>query len=195
MPKTVERSIAARHIRIGDEVLFPGRRFTELVDDVDPKRTYNHVSTDYGVTKVAMHENVTVYRSEPTEEEAEAQHIERANTWIREAMAQAARRVETYREELITNLTVRDISWHARSWENFAEAQVAAEIWESVVKVAVNRKCGLIEATRLWAAKLTEEILSEVKFGSRGSSLMHNVSKEIILQVQASWVDDLRWRL
>lgn len=195
MPITVEKTVKAREVRVGDEIRFPGKHYSELVDDRDPKVKYTTISTDYGNTRIELDAEVTVWREELTEEEIEASRIEQANVWIRERMLSAASRIDSYRDELIENLHIKTISWHGRSWQSYAEAQVEVEIWESVVKVAVNHKCGLLEAVNKWAAKLTEELINEVKFGNHTGSDMHNLAKALTLQVQASWLDELRWRL
>lgn len=195
MPIIVEKTVKAREVRVGDEVLFPGKTYSELVADRDPKRVYTTISTDYGSTRIELDAEVTVYREELTEEEIAANRVEQENLWIRESMMRAATRVETYREELIENLHIRSVSWHGRSWESYAEAQISAQLWEDVVKVAVNHKISLRAAVKKWAEKLTEDLIGEIKFGARGGSVMHSLSKDLVNQVHAAWLDDLRRRI
>lgn len=177
--------------------LYLGDEIAVVSGPVDVKQKYVYVPVEGRDRPLRLERNFDqqVSRLVPTAEELAVHQLEVAHHWIRESMLKAAEREETYRAELIESLPIRDVTWHGRRWESYAEAQITARIWRNVVEVAVNRGCGLIEATKLWSAKLTEELLSDVKFGSRSSSDMHNLAKALTLQVHAAWIDELRWRL
>ena len=195
MPVTVEHTVKAKSVRIGDEIQFPGKHFTELVDDVDPKVKWTTISTDYGPTKIELDTEVTVYRQELTEEEAKAEEHRRALAWITSRIEEAPEIVEVLKAKLLSDLDTKSVGWHASSWANFAAAQVAAAIWERVAKVAENHKVDLVEAVRLVEADIKKRIVRDLSPLHNSTSAVSTLANAVELQVTVEWVRELEWHV
>jgi hypothetical protein len=191
MPETKTFDVTARQLQVGD-VLHSGA-YT-VTGRPDAKQKYVYVPVNDGDTaRFRIDESLKVSREVPTAEELETSRIERAHEWIREEMLAAAYQVEKARADLVESLVMKDITWHARRWEAYATAQIVVELWESVVKVAVVQEVDLIEATLMWRKEIAKRLLADLRHARWSSSAFANAAVGLVAQVQAEWVDDLRW--
>lgn len=193
MPIIVEKPIKAKDIRVGDEVVFPGNTYTELVGSVGPKLKYNHVDTDYGTTKISLEAEVIVFREELTEEEQAERRHRAAIEWITESREKAATRLEKSRERLISNLEMRDASWHGRHWASYAEAQIEAQLWNYVFEVAEKREVDLYAAILLVREDLTKRLIDYGNFLNRSSDQFNNYCTALESETRLKFLREIGW--
>jgi hypothetical protein len=175
-------------LHLGDETVIVAER-----PSVKNKYAYVSVEGRDRPLRLSLDVNQRVSREVPTAEEAETDRIERARSWIREEMLAAAQQVEKSKAALIESLVMKDVTWHGRRWEAYATAQTIAELWESVVKVAVVQEVDLVTATLMWRKEITKRLLADLRHPRWGSSGVTNAANALVAQVQAEWADDLRW--
>jgi len=188
-------AVAPRNIMTGDRVHLPGDEVAVVDERPDIKHKYAYVRVDNKSRQVRLPLDNTyrVEREVPTAEEQEIYRVERARTWIREQMLEAAQQLEKSKAALIESLVMKDITWHGRRWEAYATAQVIAELWESVVRVAVVQETDLTTATLLWRKEIAKRLLADLRHARWGSSAVTTAANALTAQVHAEWVDDLRW--
>ena len=195
MPKIQESQILARQIRVGDEVKFADRDYSEIVDDVDPKVKWTTVSTDYGTHKVLVDEMVTVYRIVPTEEEAAQQRHDYAVRHILSHAELSAQAVIDTKAKLIEDLDTASASWHGSMWENYAMAQAESVLWVKVLKVAEVQNVDVVEAAKLVRDDLIEKFVSHSPYRHSSTSMMSNTATALEHEVSRRFVNDLKWIL
>jgi hypothetical protein len=195
MPVTVEKQIKAKEIRVGDEVVFPGNGYSELVGGTDPKQKYNYVDTDYGNTKIDLDAEVTVYREEPTDEERKAAQRRAVIAWVTESQERASVRLLKTREKLVNNLDMRDASWHGRHWANYAEAQIEYHLWNYVFEVADNHRVDLYDAIILVRDELIKRLLDYGHYLSRNSDQLGSYCTALESETRLKFLRDVGWHV